>query len=193
MRLLLLRHGMTSANERRLYCGSTDEPLNDRGRQGLIELRKNALYPDCTGLKRLTSGMRRTDETLRLLLDAAPDARLAAFREMHFGRFEMHSYDELKNDPAYQAWIMDASGCTPTPDGESTAEFHARIFAAADALDQDAVLICHGGVIAALMQRWFPQEEKNMYQWQPSFGCGYEVLLDANGTRNYSKIPKIHP
>lgn len=191
MRLLLLRHGMTNANERHLYCGSSDEPLSDRGRKELIALRKNAVYPDCAGFKKFTSGMRRTDETLRLLLDAAPDARLTGFREMDFGRFEMHSYDELKNDADYQAWITDDSGRTSTPGGESTMEFHARVFAAADALDQDAVLICHGGVIAALMQRWFSHEDKNMYQWQPSFGCGYEVIFDSNGEYHFSKMPKF--
>ena len=32
MKILLLRHGLTEANERHLYCGSTDLPLSQIGR-----------------------------------------------------------------------------------------------------------------------------------------------------------------
>ena len=35
MRLILLRHGLTEANERHLYFGSTDLPLSERGREAL--------------------------------------------------------------------------------------------------------------------------------------------------------------
>jgi cysteine desulfurase/selenocysteine lyase len=35
--LLLLRHSLTEANERRIYCGSTDSPLSERGRRELLE------------------------------------------------------------------------------------------------------------------------------------------------------------
>ena len=31
MRIYLIRHGKTEANERRLYCGSTDLPLSRQG------------------------------------------------------------------------------------------------------------------------------------------------------------------
>jgi len=185
-----LRHGRTLANERRLYCGASDEPLCSRGREELLRLRNSGIYPDFTGLIKITSGMRRTDETLRILTDFQPDMRMPAFREMHFGRFEMHSYEELKDDPDYQAWIMDESGSLQTLGGESAAQFHERIFAAADALRQDALLVCHGGVIATLMQRWFPEEGKNMYQWQPDSGCGYEILDTEDGKRYFSIVPE---
>ena len=35
MRILLLRHGITEANEKHLYCGSTDLPLSPAGRAAL--------------------------------------------------------------------------------------------------------------------------------------------------------------
>lgn len=35
MRILLLRHGITEANEKHLYCGSTDLPLSPGGRAAL--------------------------------------------------------------------------------------------------------------------------------------------------------------
>ena len=39
MKIWLIRHGMTEANERRLYCGSTDLPLSDHGREELKSVR----------------------------------------------------------------------------------------------------------------------------------------------------------
>ena len=187
MRIVLIRHGRTEANERRLYCGASDLPLSEGGRAELRGLRARADYPETGGLLKLSSGMRRTDETMRLLFDAEPDARVAAFREMDFGRFELHSYEELKADADYQAWIMDGAGTVSTPGGEASRAFRARVFAAADALEEDALVLCHGGVIAALMERWFPQEGKNMYAWQPGFGLGYEVELNGD-RRSYRPI-----
>jgi len=43
MKLILIRHGKTEANEKHLYCGSTDIPLSDGGKAELIE--KNGVSP----------------------------------------------------------------------------------------------------------------------------------------------------
>ena len=177
MKLVLLRHGMTRANVRRLYCGSSDLPLCPEGRAALERLRDAVDYPDVRPLVKITSGMRRSDETLELLFGVRPEQRNFQFRELDFGRFELHSYEDLRDDADYQAWIGDRSGKVAPPGGESTLHFRARVFEAADALKQDALVVCHGGVIAALMERWFPQEERNLYQWQPGFGLGYIVEL----------------
>lgn len=179
MKLILLRHGRTAANEARLYCGWTDIALSPGGRAELEALRARVNYPDAKGLRRLTSGMRRADETLELLYGARPDARMPAFREMNFGAFEMRAYAELKARADYQAWISDETGEVSTPGGESAADFRRRVCAAADALESDALLVCHGGVIAAMMARWFPREGRNLYQWQPGNGLGYIVELDG--------------
>ena len=39
MTIYLIRHGKTKANERRLYCGSTDLPLSLVGREELSRIR----------------------------------------------------------------------------------------------------------------------------------------------------------
>ena len=38
MTVYLIRHGKTEANEKRLYCGSTDLPLSEKGREELNRL-----------------------------------------------------------------------------------------------------------------------------------------------------------
>ena len=54
MTIYLIRHGKTEANERRLYCGSTDLPLSEGGRAELM-----GIHYDIQNVRFLTSGMKR--------------------------------------------------------------------------------------------------------------------------------------
>lgn len=179
--IYLIRHGRTEANERHLYCGSTDLPLSDAGEAELKQMHysiENARF--------LTSGMKRTEQTLRLLFGDVPHEIDARFREVDFGCFEMHSYEELKDDPAYQTWITGDNERNVPPGGESGAQMTERVLDAFLELvnrGTDTVLIAHGGVIAAIMGALFPDEGKNRYQWQPRPGEGYAL---SGGT--YRKI-----
>ena len=67
MIIYLIRHGKTEANEKWLYCGSTDLPLSEKGRE---ELRR--IHYDIRNVRFLTSGMKRTNETLRILFGDVP-------------------------------------------------------------------------------------------------------------------------
>src|SRR5690606_23681990 len=74
------------------------------------------------------SDLRRCRETLAWarpdLLDGAQlDPRL---REMNFGRWEGQTYEMLKDDKRYRAWIDDPQAGTP-PGGESWQAFQARV------------------------------------------------------------------
>ena len=178
----LIRHGMTEANEKHLYCGSTDLPLSAAGAAALRTLHydvKNAVY--------LTSGMQRTEQTLELLFGRVPHRREPRLREMDFGCFEMRGYEELKDDPAYQDWITGDNEGKAAPGGESGRAMEQRALEAFfDCFPpaQDTVIVTHGGVIAAIMARLFPQEGKNRYEWQPRPGHGYAVTPDG-----YRPIP----
>jgi len=171
--IYLIRHGKTQANERHLYCGSTDLPLSPAGAAELRELN----YPPVNA-RFLTSGMKRTNETLKILFGDVPFREIPEFREVDFGAFEMRGYGELKEDPAYLDWIAgDNEGNVP-PGGESGKEMTARVLSAFEALEragEDTVLVTHGGVIAAIMAFRFPEEGKNRYQWQPAPGRGYRL------------------
>lgn len=169
----LIRHGRTEANDRHLYCGSTDLPLSDAGRQALREVSYN-LPP----ARFLTSGMRRTEETLFLLFGDVPHTQEPRFREIDFGAFEMHSYEMLKDRADYQAWISGDNDANIPPEGESGNAMTARVLEALEPLllqAENTVVITHGGVIAAIMAHLFPEERKSRYAWQPRPGCGYAI------------------
>jgi alpha-ribazole phosphatase len=191
MKLILIRHGNTEASEKHLYCGSTDLPLSDTGRAALLERNKEAQYPCAEGLRVLTSGMKRCEETLALLYGEIPHETDAAFREMDCGIFEMRSYEEMKNDPDYLAWITGDNEANVCPGGESGQIMTARVLAGLDRLlseGRDTLLITHGGVIAAIMTHLFPEKNKNRYEWQPKPGGGYEIELGTEENRSFRMI-----
>lgn len=174
--IYLIRHGKTEANERHLYCGSSDLPLSPAGAVELKQLRYE-IHP----LRFITSGMKRTEQTLRLLFGEVPHRREPAFRELCFGTFELRSYEELKEDPEYLAWISGDNEANTPPRGESGIQLKARVLAAFSEVEDHTAILTHGGVIAVIMQSLFQEEGKSRYQWQPKPGHGYAL----DGTRYY--------
>ena len=171
MTIYLIRHGKTEANERHLYCGSTDLPLSDAGRAELEKLRY-----DIKNVRFITSGMKRTNETLKILFGDVPYEIELRFQEVDFGIFEMHSYDELKETPDYQAWLTGDNEANIPPNGESGVQMRERVLQAFSEIQENTCIITHGGVIASIMEILFPNEGKNRYQWQPKPGHGYAIL-----------------
>lgn len=170
MTVYLIRHGRTEANEKWLYCGSSDLPLSDGGREELRSLR----YP-IKDVRFVTSGMRRTDETLRILFGDVAFETEPRFREVDFGDFELYSYGELKDTAAYQDWLSGDNEANIPPNGESGLQMRQRVLAAFSELREDTAIITHGGVIAVIMEYLFPNENKTRYDWQPKPGHGYAV------------------
>ena len=170
MTIYLIRHGKTEANERHLYCGSTDIPLSKAG----IEELRNIHYP-IENVCFLTSGMKRTDETLRILFGDVPYKVDPRFREMDFGIFEMQNYAQLKDTSAYQSWLTGDNEENIPPQGESGRQMRKRVLEAFAEIREDTCIVTHGGVIAAIMAHLFPEEHKNRYQWQPKPGGGYVI------------------
>jgi alpha-ribazole phosphatase len=179
MTIYLIRHGKTLANEQHLYCGSSDLPLSDGGKESLTGL--NYQISDA---KFLTSGMLRTEQTLKILFGNVAHDVEPGFREVDFGAFELQSYDQLKDTPAYQQWLSGDNETNVPPGGESGAQMKLRVLDALSRIQEDTVVITHGGVIAAVMAHCFPQENKSRYEWQPKCGEGYAISGNV-----YWKIP----
>ena len=196
--ILLLRHGSTKANEKFLYCGKTDIGLTDKGKTDLLEKSEHyqkrlSLYqkPDAVNVKYFTSGMKRTNETAEILFNTRNYVCLPGFQEINFGIYEMKSYEELKDRQDYKEWISGDFYSNVPKGGGSGNQMKERVLAAFDKLSNELVaepeemmyvLVCHGGVIAAVMEHLFPDYAKNLYEWQPKRGCGY--LLTYSDTED---------
>lgn len=183
----LLRHGQTLANEQHIYCGGTDLPLSQNGKKELLHLKEGGLYNVLPGHSLwVCSPMLRTQQTVEQIFPEQLGKILVwpGLEEYRFGDFEMHSYQQLKEDPAYLSWILDETGQVSCPNGESRQGNKQRTLSAfvslCDFLHQrnlpGAGIACHGGTIALILDFLCPGE-KNFYQWQPKPGHGYVLLV----------------
>ena len=184
MKPTLLRHAQTEGSLRNLYYGAADIPALP---ESLSELHRRAGdYP--TAQRYYTSGMLRTEQTLAAIYGNVPHTRLPGLREMDFGDFEMKSYAELKDDPAFQAWCEDAEH-NACPNGESAPQVLARNLAAIQpVLDagEDAVCVIHGGVTAGLLMHWFGGIR---YDYPVAPGTGYQVTFEDGKPVSYRPVP----
>lgn len=120
MKYILIRHGKTKGNLERRYIGCrTDEELCS---DGINELQKYG-YPDVDRV--FASPMKRCLQTAGIIYPGKPVQLVDDFRECDFGEFEGYNYEELKDCPAYQAWLA-SGGELPFPGGESRKDFSAR-------------------------------------------------------------------
>ena len=191
MEIHLIRHGKTMANEQKLYCGQTDLPLSEAGREELISLKNQGAYPPPAEMF-FTSGLIRTEQTIDILYGNVGRTAVPEIAEYHFGLFEMKSYDELKDRGDYQAWIADETGGVPCPSGESKQQFRKRVIEGyAHILDKllrteynSAFVSCHGGTIACIMEHLIPGKH-NFYEWQPQPGRGYTLSYLSGRFRGF--------
>ena len=180
----LIRHGKTMANERRLYCGSTDLPLSEGGVDELAAFKAEGIYPRADLY--FTSGLLRTEQTLDIIYGPVDRRAVAGIAEYKFGLFEMKSYEELKTREDYQAWITDEHGLVECPHGENKRQFEKRVIEGYGYIVGEirssgcdsAFISCHGGVIACIMEYLMPGE-RNFYEWQPKPGRGYTLIFEA--------------
>ena len=186
MKLHLVRHGKTEANEKGLYCGQTDLPLSVGGETEIALYKNQGVYPPLPDLF-FTSGLVRANQTMELIYGPVRRKTVPGIAEYDFGLFEMLGYEELKNRADFQAWASDKTGAVPCPGGESRNEFEERVITGyrhiVDELHlhgkNSAFVVCHGGSIARIMEHLKPNT-RDYYGWQPAQGRGY-TLSFANG------------
>lgn len=191
MKLHLIRHGNTEGTERHLYYGTTDLPLSPAGREQLRHQAEAGGYPPLEGCQLYSTGMRRTEETLEIIYGQQPHGTIPQMKEINFGVFEMESHQSLLERADYQSWISGKFLANTPPQGESYLQFCSRVIPALEGLvaaRQDAILVCHGGTISAVMSHLFPREGKTTYDWIPNPGEGYSVTIGGENS-TYLAIP----
>lgn len=161
-RIVLVRHGESLAQERRIVGGHLGcEGLSDRGR---AQVRALADRLDRTGELAGTTAfycsvMARAVETAGILAPVLglPATQDCAFCENHPGDGDGLSYEEYERRWPYPPeWTPDT---VRSPGSESFAQMGRRVAAGLDRLVREhrggtAVVACHGGVIVHSMVRW---------------------------------------
>ena len=178
MEVYLIRHGKTKANERRAYCGRSDEPLSQLGQDEAKAIRY-AIQPTQV----YVSPLLRARQTAAILFPQAEQLLVEDFREMDFGAFEGRSAAEMANDPAYQQWLADQC-LSPCPEGEGMQDFCQRVQLAFRELvgltkakqEKRLAIVAHGGTIMAIMSRYGRPAQEYFHWFAPNCG-GYKALL----------------
>jgi len=188
----LIRHSLTTGNERRWIYGSADLPLSENGFRLLEELRAQGVYPSAAGCDFVSSGMLRANETLRAIYGDVPFSVEPELREMELGDYECRLHEELSGDPVYDAWLADTTGETAVPNGESVAGFSQRCERAFDALlsraARDTIIVCHGGVIASILYRRGKGLPGAFYDWLPAPARGFSLTIRGGAIETVQNI-----
>lgn len=186
MKVIFIRHGKTEYNEQKKYCGSLDPSLSEHGRveletadvRGFLKTER----PDFL----FCSPMRRTQETAELLfsdLDPCPVVLDESLREIDFGVFEGRSYEEMKDDPEYTAWLdTNCEGLIPGGDfpesfrEDVAAGFEQILETCREERARNVVIISHGGVIGSILERYV-SPKKHWYDYR--IPCGGFVVAEG--------------
>jgi len=152
MRILLVRHGQSEWNASRRLQGQADIGLSDIGRSQADSLRPTIEAIGCC--RAITSDLSRVQETASRIgaPDAIPNQRL---REMDVGDWTGRAIEDIQAEDIdnYLAW---RAGTFTPPKGEAWGDFSARVRGVIDEAQrepcQNLLVVCHGGVIRALLQ-----------------------------------------
>lgn len=177
MKLTMIRHGITEGNKNGLYYGSTDLPLLEEGKKALEALKGELHYPKAKHY--YTSGMLRAEQSFKIIYGDIPHGILPGLREIDLGDFEMRTYEQLKDDPDFIAWITGDNEANICPNGESGDGVTQRALAELEpiiAAGEDAVIITHSGVIGGVLRRLFKKGTRYDYRVDPGYGFTVEFI-----------------
>lgn len=187
--LLVLRHGLSVANERRVFSGAEDVPLSVQGIAALRAARER--YP--AAQRFFTSGMLRARQTLEALYGDVASTEISQLAEYNLGAFEGRSHEDLfEAEPLYRAWLSSDAPDVACPGGESRKAFERRVLRGWGVLmdaawEGLAVLVSHGGVLATIMRLGVPF---GMGFSPPDNGSGWRLALSEHGAiERYEAFP----
>lgn len=191
MRVILLRHGESEANVKRVFAGHLDTPLTERGREQAEQV---ALYLGWYHFSRIVSSpLERAYETawLAASLDLKRDVdtgfleieKWDGFKEMHFGRCEGMTLEAIKSqEPELALQFAEDYANALYPEGESLVSFYNRIVEnyqrfldSCQDSEGDVLLVTHSGVIRAILAHELSGSFDGYWRYKIE-NCGYAVL-----------------
>lgn len=181
-RIQLVRHGETDGASSVRMLGSTDADLSEEGR---AQMRRVAarFNPDVIDVV-VASPLKRSWRSAWIAGRGAPVRLEADLREIHFGRWEGLTHQEIRaRDPVlYEDWQSRAPGFE-FPGGEAREAFRTRVARGLERLRTDdataALVVVHKGVIRTIFEQLLgellPRDE-------PGLGELIELTRDPDGT-----------
>lgn len=178
----LLRHGEPVGGRR--YRGQLDDPLSELGWQQMWQ----AVGDTPPWQQIISSPLQRCRAFAQQLSErhAIPLSEDARFMEVGFGAWEGRTAEELRQQDPEQWQRFFDDPVTQRPAGaEPLADFSARVVSAWDSAVQQhdnrhLLIVCHAGVIRALMAQVLGAPLSAMYRIQVETGMLTRVRVEAN-------------
>jgi alpha-ribazole phosphatase/probable phosphoglycerate mutase len=173
---LFIRHAQTDKSG--TFCGSSDPPVNSRGRAQIQEL-LSALSAEKVDIV-YTSDLQRAASTAGALGERFGVTRIVTpqLREIDFGDWEGLTWQEIESrDAAYARRWTEAYPNLPAPAGESFSDFEARVIAAVSAICNangplQTAVVTHGGVMRVVLQTMCGVGEQEAWALTKPY-CGF--------------------
>ncbi len=163
MKIVLIRHGKTPGNEKKLFVGRLDEDLSENGKKEILELKGKNKYENFGTV--YCSPMKRCIQTAEIIFGKAQSLNIMQeLKEMDFGIFDGKSFDEITAIEDYKDFGSSEEKMY-FPSGENINEFKRRCINAVNKIIQkgeNCSVVCHGGVIMALTE-YLSEGKMNFY------------------------------
>ncbi|OHW61838.1 alpha-ribazole phosphatase [Andreesenia angusta] len=194
MKIILVRHGETVANENKIFSGWTDYPLTERGRVQCVSLGRclekyeniDRIY--ASPLLRAKTTASYIAKSLKKGIIIKPE-----LKEINFGLFEKKTSGEImaefKED--WEAWNRDYVHFK-LPGGENLVELKERVVPFIDGLierDEDCIVVTHGAVIQTVITYLLDLPLKKIWHFQCKNGSYTEIEYE----KDFGFIKKIVP
>lgn len=181
-KIYLIRHGITEANLKGKYIGSTDLDLCEEGACEILELSQKYEYPNVGRV--YSSPLKRALQTAKLIYPYHKPVAVNALKEYSFGEFENKTAEELLQNETYKKWL---DGEDILPKGaENSKKFKERVVKGLDMIIRDmmkdgvseAAVITHAGVITTILGSCGLPRRPSI-EWSVESGRGYTLLVNA--------------
>ena len=186
MRLLLVRHGQSEWNASRRLQGQADIKLSEEGRRQADMLRPviEAIGP----CRAISSDLVRVRETASRISSVTPEFT-EDLREIDLGDWTGKSIPDLmkRDASAYAGW---RAGTYTPPSGERWPDFVGRVSKVIGGQtqgvsDDNLLVVCHGGVIRALLQHYLDLEPDQIIPVSPA---SLTVIQLADNDRELARL-----
>jgi len=150
-KLILIRHGITTWNKQRRYCGYKDVCLSNMGEKQTAKLHKRLKSVNFDRV--YSSDRKRAIQTAKIIFNGTRITRVKDLRELNFGVFEGLNYREImkKYPSVYKRWMRNPFR-NGIPKAECLHSFKKRINTAIKRIvrlnqGKTVAVVCHGGTI----------------------------------------------
>jgi alpha-ribazole phosphatase len=193
MRIILIRHPETIANENGIMYGTTDYEYSKIGNFMFQEVLDNFIKEDPKA-KRIYSSPRGRANKLAIEIARIIDSKVTVdelIREMEFGIFENLKPEEAKiKYPDFFSEFMEHYSGFKIPEGESFSDVLERarkFFIQIISLNEDCIVVSHGMFIKAAIS--YLLDLKLEESWHFNIKPG--AIIEINYENNYGSISEL--